>query len=283
MNIAIAGLGLIGGSFAKAIASKTRHRAIGYDRDPEVMRRAYDAGLLDEVGVERFTDADVSLIALYPGASVRFMRENIDAFKRGSIVIDLCGVKRRVTDDVTELFKPRGVTYIGGHPMAGRELSGFAASIPTLFEGASMILTPGADIDPDTLKTAENLFLALGFAKITLTTPDHHDKMIAFTSQLAHIVSSAYAQNPVVGEFDGFAAGSFADMTRVAKLNEHMWTELFLLNADYLSAQLDVLIGSLARFREYITQGKETELRELLRRGREIKESLNENYKPPAV
>jgi prephenate dehydrogenase len=276
MNVAIAGLGLIGGSFAKAIAGKTRHRVAGYDLSPEVQRRAFESGVIDSEGLDEFRSADIVLVALYPGASISFLREHIDLLKSGVIVIDLCGVKRCVVDAATELFAGRDITYIGGHPMAGRELSGFDASQSSLYDKASMILTPSDDTPADKLKTAENFFLALGFKEITKTTPEHHDEMIAFTSQLAHIVSSAYAQNPVVTQFRGFVAGSFGDMTRVAKLNEDMWTELFLLNSDFLTEQMDVLIKNLEAFRKFISGGDAEGLHKMLKTGREIKEGLNE-------
>ncbi|MDR0857519.1 MAG: prephenate dehydrogenase [Oscillospiraceae bacterium] len=272
MKIAIAGLGLIGGSFAKAIAARTRHRCIGYDTSPEILRKALESGQIEDASLGAFSEADIVLVALYPSAAVEFLKANSGSFKEGAIVIDLCGVKRYVTDSVNGLFPH--CTFIGGHPMAGRELSGFNAAQATLYDGASMILTPGENVPAETLKTCENFFLSLGFAKITLTTPEHHDEMIAFTSQMAHIVSSAYAQNPIVYSFDGFSAGSFADMTRVAKLNENMWTELFLLNRDYLTEQLDVLISQLTKFRKNISEANNKELNHMLRCGREIKEQI---------
>ncbi|MDR3278747.1 MAG: prephenate dehydrogenase [Oscillospiraceae bacterium] len=276
MNVAIAGLGLIGGSFAKAIKAKTRHRVTGYDNSPEVIEKAQLAGVIDGAGLDGFQTAGLVLVALYPGASLDFLRENAALFRDGAIIVDLCGVKRAVCGGAEELFKGSGVTFIGGHPMAGRELTGFDGSIPEMFENASMILTPNGDTPPDKLKTAEDFFLSLGFRGITRTTPPRHDEMIAFTSQLAHIVSSAYAQNPIVRGFGGFTAGSFGDMTRVAKLNEEMWTELFLLNGDYLTEQITVLTDNLSAFRKYIAEGDAARLRELLRQGRLIKESLSE-------
>jgi prephenate dehydrogenase len=278
LNVAIAGLGLIGGSFAKAIAARTRHRVTGYDISADVERRALDAGLIDGAGLNTFDGADLTLIALYPGAAAEFMRVNARRFKPGSIVVDMCGVKRYIVKAARGLFG-EGVTYIGGHPMAGREYSGFDASRTELFDGASMILTPDETVGPDKLERARNFFLALGFGGVTLTTPDRHDEIIAFTSQMAHIVSSGYAQNPIARNFSGFSAGSFADMTRVAKLDENMWTELFLLNADYLTEQLDILVENLAGFRERIAARDAEGLKSMLRRGREIKEYLMESEK----
>jgi len=274
MKIAIAGLGLIGGSFALAIKSKTNHTVVAYDRDDATCRAALDACAADEIELAGFETADLILIALYPRAAVEFLRENAPSFKRGAIVIDLCGVKRYVVDSAREVFAERDVTFIGGHPMAGREVSGFSGATATLFDGASMILTPESDTPVAALLLAEEFFLRLGFGRITRTDAATHDEMISFTSQLAHIVSSAYAQNPIASKFDGFSAGSFGDMTRVAKLNEEMWTELFLLNADYLTEQISVITGNLTELQRLIAAADADGLREMLRRGREMKEAL---------
>lgn len=275
MTIAIAGLGLIGGSFAKAIKLRTAHRVIGYDRSAETVRQALAENAVDQDGEGGFGGADFILVALYPGDTMSFLETRRDSFRPGAVIVDLCGVKRGVCEAAERLFSGRDITFIGGHPMAGRELSGFANSIPTLFDGASMILTPGDGTPEDRLAQAEDFFLSLGFGRITRTTPAHHDEMIAFTSQLAHIVSSAYVQCPLAEEFSGFSAGSFGDMTRVAKLNEDMWTELFMENADCLTGQLDTLIANLSGFRERLAVRDREGLRSALRRGRVMKEKLN--------
>ncbi|MDR2088718.1 MAG: prephenate dehydrogenase [Clostridiales Family XIII bacterium] len=275
MKVAIAGLGLIGGSFAKTIKARTAHGVTGFDSSEAVGCAALAAGAIDSFGEAGFAEADIVLVALYPHASVEFIRAHASAFKRGALVIDLCGVKRRVCDRVAPLLSGSGVAFIGGHPMAGRESGGFAHSLPTLFDNASMILTPQGDLPAETVRAAGGFFLSLGFGRITLTTPARHDEMIALTSQLAHVVSSAYAQNPLARDFSGFSAGSFGDMTRVAKLNEDMWTELFLSNGDFLIKQIDVILKNLEDFRKYIAEGDEEGLREKLKQGRLIKEALN--------
>lgn len=277
MKIAIAGLGLIGGSFSLAVKSKTNHTVVAYDRDDAACRAALDAGAADEIALAGFESADLILIALYPRTAVEFLREHAPKFKRGAIVIDLCGVKRYVVDSAREIFTERDLTFIGGHPMAGREVSGFGGATATLFDGASMILTPESDTPVAALLLAEEFFLRLGFGRITRTDAATHDEMISFTSQLAHIVSSAYAQNPIASKFDGFSAGSFGDMTRVAKLNEEMWTELFLLNADYLTEQISVILGNLTELQRLIATGDADGLRTMLRRGREMKEALEKS------
>jgi prephenate dehydrogenase len=274
MRVAIAGLGLIGGSFAKAIKARTAHHVTGYDIDGEVQERALREGAVDDTGSGGFELCDLGLVALYPADSVEFIKSAAPGMKRGSTIIDLCGVKRYVCSELRRAELGDGVTFIGGHPMAGREEFGYDGSIAALFERASMILTPEPSAPPDKLRIAEEFFISLGFAKVTLTTPERHDEMISFTSQLAHVVSSAYAQCPLAEGFEGFSAGSFGDMTRVAKLNERMWTELFMCNGDYLTEQIDALTGKLNEFRDSIAGGDGDGLTRLLRSGREIKERL---------
>lgn len=274
MRVAIAGLGLIGGSFAKAIKARTGHFVTGYDTDGAVAARALGDGSIDACGAEGFAECDLALVALYPGDSAEFILSIAGTMKRGSTIIDLCGVKRYVCARLEGLAAKTGVTFIGGHPMAGREASGYGASLESLFDGASMILTPSPGTPEDKLRAAEAFFLSLGFCKITLTTPERHDEMIAFTSQLAHVVSSAYALCPLSESFDGFSAGSFGDMTRVAKLNERMWTELFLLNADRLTEQIDALMDNLGKYRDCIASRDSAALTELLKNGRTVKERL---------
>ena len=275
MKVLIVGLGLIGGSFAKAVKCKTDDWVAGLDACPKTVEKALAEGAIDQGVTSVPADTDVVLLALYPRAAVEFVRTHSGELPQGSMVIDLCGVKRFVCDEVNSILKDRDVSFIGGHPMAGREFFGFDASVADLFQGASMILTPSDDISRQQWLFAELFFRRLGFSGVTRTTPDHHDQMIALTSQLAHIVSSAYVQNPDASGHMGFSAGSFHDMTRVARLNEEMWTELFLLNPDHLSDQIGQLIQTLDDFKAAIEAGNEERLCAMLKKGRLIKEELN--------
>ena len=160
--------------------------------------------------------------------------------------------------------------------MAGIERSGFDASSGKLFSKASMILTPGQNCDIRKLEFAKRFFLSLGFARITLSTPEEHDRIIAYTSQLAHVVSSSYMKSPTAFSHTGFSAGSFRDMTRVAQLHEGMWTELFLENREFLAAEIDRLVLQLQRYREMIFNQREDDLRTLLKEGRELKHKIDE-------
>jgi len=274
MKIAVIGLGLIGGSFAKAIKAKTFHTVAGYDASQAVLHQAIAFGAIDEVAQGEYSDADIVLLALYPQDTVDFLKTHQDSFQPGALVVDLCGVKRYICRQVRELFAGSSITFIGGHPMAGKENSGFVNSTDTLFEGASMILTPYDGTPDEKLTLAGEFFRSVGFGHIQITTDEHHDEMIAFTSQLAHVLSSSYVQCPTASQHMGFSAGSFQDLTRVAKLNETMWTELFLLNSDYLSNQIGDIIDKLEQFRQAIAGKDQATLHRMLREGRQLKEKL---------
>lgn len=273
MTIAVIGLGLIGGSLAKVIKERTAHKVLGFDRSEATLVMAYQDGAIDDV-CTGFEDVDLVFIALYPTAAVEFIKKHAKSFSYGSTVIDLCGVKRFICDSLQNVL-PDGVTFIGGHPMAGRECSGFENAVSTLFDKASMILTPDEDMEIDKVENICEFFMGLGFGNVEVTTPKRHDEMISYTSQLAHVVSSAYVKNPISRKYMGFSAGSFADMTRVAKLNEDMWTELFLYNSDFLHNQIDIVIKNLTDFRNAIANRDKETLTELLRDGRELKEAID--------
>lgn len=276
MNIGIIGLGLIGGSLAKSIKQHSSHTVWGYDIDPTVITKASMCSAIDdELRGDMLKECNVVLVALYPGKCVQFIRENAENFAPNTLVIDCAGVKREVCRQAEEIAAQHSWTFIGGHPMAGREFSGFGYAIGDLFENASMILTPPKDVDVATLEALKNLFLEIGFKSVRITTPDEHDSMISYTSQLAHIVSGAYVKNPLSAEHKGFSAGSFQDMTRVARLNENMWTELFMANADLLVPSLDDFIFRLQQYRDALAARDEAAVYDLLREGRIMKEALD--------
>lgn len=277
MKIGIIGLGLIGGSLALSIRKNTRHTVLGCDIDPATMLRAKAVEAIDEaLTAEELSQCDIVLVALYPDQCVEYIRTHADAFKPNALVIDCAGVKRHVCRQIEPLAADRSWTYIGGHPMAGREFSGFAYARSDLFANASMILCPPAEVDIEARETAKNFFLESGFRMVRFCTPEAHDQMIAYTSQLAHIVSGAYVKNPLSAQHKGFSAGSFLDMTRVARLNEEMWTELFLENDDLLLPALDDLILRLTTYRDALASRDPDVLRPVLREGRLAKEALDE-------
>lgn len=274
-TVVIAGLGLIGGSMAKAIRAHTDCRVFGYDISEKVLSDARFIGDIDDVVREgTLEQADILLVALYPAPAVQYILSNLGRLKKGCIVVDLCGVKQYVCDHVAGEARAHGVQFIGGHPMSGREFSGYEYAKPDLFQDASMILVPNDSASEEALSRMEEFFTTLGFGRVVRTTAEQHDRMIAFTSQLAHVVSSAYIKSPEALQHSGYSAGSYKDLTRVARLNEHMWTELFLRNATPLVREIDEIILHLQEYRDAIAQGREDDLRQLLKEGRERKEGV---------
>ncbi len=272
MNIGIVGLGLIGGSLAKSIKSKTLHSVAALDLNSDTMMMARLSGAIDEaLTAENLPDCDMLLLAICPEAAVQWVSENAHLISPTAIVMDMCGVKRYVCSHISPIAREHGFCYIGGHPMAGKERGGFVNSTEDLYNGASMIVTPDESIRIDQLEKVKDFFTDLGFASLTFSTPDEHDRIIAYTSQLAHVTSSAYVKAPDAQLRRGFSAGSFNDMTRVARLDENMWTELFMENRDYLAEQVKILIDNLQQYYDTISTGDADSLRQLLKDGKEKK------------
>ena len=261
MIVGIVGLGLIGGSMAKSIKNRTAHTVWGADLNSETMTMARMCGAIDApLTEENLPQAELILVAIRPGAAIEWVRQHAPLISKSAILVDLCGVKRTVVASI-----------------AGRERGGFTASTEDLYVGASMILTPDKRTDMRLLETLKAFFLDLGFAGLTFSTPEEHDRIIAFTSQLAHIVSSAYVKSPEAQRRRGFSAGSFQDMTRVARLDEDMWTELFLDDEDFLTKELDELIGHLTDYRNALQDRDAQRLHDLLKEGRELKATAGGN------
>lgn len=273
MQIGIVGLGLIGGSLAKAAKERTTHTVLGFDRDKAVLQAALQSGAIDgALEPNRLKDCRIVLVALYPQAAIDYILAHRADFGSHTIVTDCCGVKEVVCVPCEAAAKEAGFIFLGGHPMAGIERSGFAFSKGDLFHGASMVLTPPAGTDPAAVEGVSALCMQLGFGGIRLSTPKEHDRMIALTSQLAHVLSSAYVKSPAALSHAGFSAGSFKDMTRVARLNEDMWTELFFDNKPALLEEIEGLIDRLEAYAQALCQDDRKAMRDLLREGRERKE-----------
>ena len=278
MNVGIVGLGLIGGSMAKSIKARTSHTVWGVDLDAETMTMARMCGAVDApLTSENLSRCDLILVAIRPGAAIEWVRRNADTISKSAILVDLRGVKRVVVESIAPIAEQHGFAYIGGHPMTGKERGGFTSSTDSLYVGASMILTPDRRTDMQLLETLKAFFLDIGFAGLTFSDPEEHDRIIAFTSQLAHIVSSAYVKSPEAQRRRGFSAGSFQDMTRVARLDEDMWTELFLDDADYLTKELDIFIENLSAYSAALKDKNAETLHALLKDGREKKATAGGN------
>lgn len=271
MIITAVGLGLIGGSLCKAIKKHTDHTVYGIDINRETVSMALSQNAID-AETDDLSLADITIVSLYPTDAIDYITENADKFKKNSIVIDTCGIKKEIVDRVTPILNSHGAAFIGTHPMAGREFSGFEYSLDNLFDEASFIITPSPDIPQAKLNLLEDFAYSIHFKKVVFAAPEEHDRIIAFTSQLAHIVSNAYIKSPTHSRQLGFSAGSFQDLTRVAKLNEVMWTPLFMLNKDPLCDEIDCIIQRLTEYRDALESGDSEKLSELLREGRILKE-----------
>ncbi|MBO7485117.1 MAG: prephenate dehydrogenase/arogenate dehydrogenase family protein [Spirochaetaceae bacterium] len=273
MTIGVVGLGLIGGSVSKAIKHSTPHTVLGYDISEPVVCKAKLLDAIDGfLSDDRIPLCDMIIIATYPQICVDFLEQKASLIKKETIVMDCCGIKDFVCKKLFPLAKKNGFIFIGAHPMAGIEFSGFDNAQHKLFSNASIILTPSPNTDLETLQQVKKFWGSLGFTNFEITNPERHDKIIAYTSQLAHVVSSAFIKSKTALEHLGFSAGSYKDMTRVARLNENMWTELFLENADNLSTELDELITNLQEYSKALKNRDEKKLKALLKEGREAKE-----------
>ncbi len=276
MTVGICGLGLIGGSMALAY-KEAGHTVLGFDTSSATLGYATLAGIADGVLTNENTPScDLLLIALYPDATIEYLKTVAPILKGAkTIVMDLCGTKKQVCACGFALSEEYSFTFVGAHPMAGKQYSGIKYARASLFKNAPMVLVPPRYDDIYFLDNIKQLLAPAGFGKITVTTAEEHDAMIAFTSQLAHIVSNAYIKSPTAQNHKGFSAGSYKDMTRVAWLNEYMWTELFLENKEPLLFEIDTIINSLSEYRAAISNDDGDTLRSLLRDGRMAKERVD--------
>ena len=275
MTAGVVGLGLISGSMAKAYAA-AGHTVYAHNRNRTILDFAIlDGAVTAPLDKENIKTCDVILVGLPPEATIDWIKAHASEIAAHTVVIDLCGTKRVVCDAVFPVAAAHGFTFVGGHPMAGTHNSGFKYAKETLFKGAPMVLCPPTGFDMELLTKVKRLLAPAGFGKISVTTPDEHDKMIAFTSQMCHVVSNAYIKSPTAKLHRGFSAGSYKDLTRVAWLNPDMWAELMLENSDHMLNELDVLIENLTKYRTAIQNNDFEDLRALLDDGRRIKEEVD--------
>lgn len=275
MTVGIVGLGLIGGSLARAYHD-AGHRVLGFDRDASTVQFALLAGAVDEpLTEENIGQCALLLPAVYPQAAADYLERMGGKLSPEAVVVDCCGIKREICEAGFRLADKYGWLFVGGHPMAGTHFSGFKYSRADLFRGAPMVLVPPVFDDIRLLERVKALLAAPGFGSFSVTTAEAHDRMIAFTSQLAHIVSNAYIKSPEAGAHKGFSAGSYKDLTRVAWLNAPMWTELFLDNRDNLLRELDTLIANLKVYRDALAQNDAEALCAALEEGKRRKEEVD--------
>ncbi len=281
MKIGIAGLGLIGGSIAKAYReyakeSGVEYKIFGYNRSRSIVDFAILEGTVDGyLDESNIGECDLIFVGLYPVSTIEYMEKIAPYVSNDAVVMDLCGTKQQVCAAGFALAEKYGYTFVGGHPMAGTHFSGYKYSKATMFKGAPMVIVPPKFDDIAFFDKIKKLLAPAGFGKYSFTTAKEHDRMIAFTSQLAHVVSNAYVKSPTARNHKGFSAGSYKDMTRVAWLNEAMWTELFFENKEPLLFEIDSIISSLTEYRDALETGDRDKMREILREGRIAKEEID--------
>ena len=275
IKVGIAGLGLIGGSLAKAY-HEAGQQVLAWNRSSSVLDFAIMSGDVDgELTKENISQCDLVLVCIYPEAAIRFLEEFGASIGKKPLVMDCCGTKRVVCAAAFPLAERFGFRYVGGHPMAGTHNSGLKYARSNMFHGAPMVIVPPVFDDIDLLEEVKELLAPVGFGRISVTTAEKHDEMIAFTSQMAHVVSNAYIKSPTATLHKGFSAGSYKDMTRVAWLNPQMWAELFMENKDYLLSELDIFIENLEQYKTAMEQDDMEELVRLLDDGRRRKEEVD--------
>ena len=275
MTVGIVGLGLIGGSFAKAY-HEAGWRVLARDADQNTLDFAKLSGAVDsELTDDKLPACDLILLAAYPAASISYFKEKAHLMGGHPVVIDCCGTKRVVCAACFPVARENGVTFLGGHPMAGTHNSGFKYARANLFHNAPMVLVPMDRDDIALLGRAKELLAPAGFGRFSVTSAQEHDEMIAFTSQMAHIVSNGYIKSPTAGAHKGFSAGSYKDMTRVAWLAPEMWAELFLENRDFLLKELDFFMASMQQYRDALAADDQQELVRLLDEGRKRKAEVD--------
>jgi len=283
-KVAVIGLGIMGGSIAKALKKSNKYYVVGYNKPEEINDKALKDGAVDEIwdGTTPL-DTDITLLAVNPRVTFELLETLPSLLKKGSILTDICGVKGEVVSLGEEVCKRAGIRFVGGHPMAGRERSGYDYSTEDLFFNRSYILTETQNTDKEAINELSQMALDIGCAGVTITSPAHHDKMIAYTSQIPHILAGAYMNSPTSATHNGYSAGSYHDVSRVASVDENLWTQLFLANKENLLYEIDILIRNLQDYKDAVACMDGSRLSGIIKTGRILKERdiiINGDEKP---
>lgn len=277
ISIAIVGLGLIGGSFGKALRKLDPKAIYGIDSNANTIEEALKLGIIDEGstdGSDIIEKAELIILAVYPEDSIRFVRKNASRFKSGSIITDVCGVKQALIEEIN-LILPKGVEFVGGHPMAGKESSGIQNAAEELFKDTNYIITPHRLSSEENLQLIERIAYAIGCKSVIRVSPDHHDKIISFTSQLPHVLAVALMNSDNVSETTGsFIGGSFRDATRVADINSKLWLQLFIMNSARLSEEIERFEASLLELKSAIKAGDIDSLELMMKKAEQERKKL---------
>lgn len=283
-KVAVIGLGIMGGSIVKALKKSGKYYVIGYNRTTDISQRALADKAVDEIwdGASPL-DADITVLAVNPNVTYDLFKTLPALLKKGSILTDICGVKAELVKEGEAVGKEYGIHFIGGHPMAGRERSGYDYSTEDLFFNRSYIFTETVNTNKEALNILSQMALNIGCSDVTITSPEYHDKMIAYTSQIPHILAGAYMNSPTSATHKGYSAGSYHDVSRVASVDENLWSQLFLQNKDNLLYEIDILIRNLQDYKEAVTRNDSSRLSGIIKTGRILKERdiiINGQEKP---
>lgn len=273
MKISIIGLGLMGGSMARRLRGFHDCTIAAYNRSRESLDLALADGVIDEAydnAGDAMDGADLIVMCLYPQLNIDFVRENVDRIKDGAVITDVTGVKGFIIAEMKKIL-PDTVDFIGGHPMAGREVGGYKSSTDTLYDNAPYIITPDKSNKPESIQLVRDMAKYIGCREVVTTTPDEHDSIIAYTSQLMHVVAVALCDNPLLERSSSFAGGSLQDCTRIAVINEKMWSELFVENKEHLAYRITEFQDCLERIKQAALNGDRAELEKIMKHATEQK------------
>ena len=276
MNIAVVGMGIIGGSFCKAFKKYTDHYIIGINRTQSTLQQAFDCGAIDEMGNEEsLSNADVVIMAVYPQATVEYIEKYGSYLKKGCIVTDSSGIKTEICPQMVALSKKFGFTFVGSHPMAGKETSGIEYANTEMFKKANFIITPTEKNTEKAIEFCHDMAYTLHFNHIAILTIEQHDRMIAFLSQLCHVIAVSLMNTHDNSHLVEYTGDSFRDLTRIAQINENMWSELFLLNKDILLDEINQFIDSISHFRDALQSEDEDEMKRLFIQSTQRRKAFN--------
>lgn len=278
-NITIVGLGLIGGSYAEAIKELSPKNLWAIDIDEESLKYAEKIGLIDKGYKEAevpIKNSDIIIICLYPELTLKFLKENMKHFKSGAIITDAVGIKEKVTENINSIIRD-DLDFIGGHPMAGRETSGVKSASKEIFKNANYIITPTDKNKKENIELIEDLVRKIGFSKIVKVSPRKHDEIIAFTSQLPHVIATTLMNCTYMQDVNSFTGGSFNDITRIAKINSSLWSELMIENDEHIVSQINLFQNYMTKIKNAIESKNYEQLNDILKESSKRKEEQLKN------
>lgn len=275
-NITIVGLGLIGGSLAMALNELNPKNIWGIDIDNNTLNYAKSLEIIGEGYVNPkipLSKSDIVIICLYPNDTIQFIKDNIEYFKDGAIITDTAGIKNKLVKEIGS-FLPKDLEYIGGHPMAGKEYNGIKNATKDLFVDANYIITPTKYNSKINIKIIEDLAIMIGCKRVVKVSSEKHDEIIAYTSQLPHIIANALMNSDIEEDINLFEGGSFNDATRVANINISLWMELFMENKDNIIKSLDMFETSIKNIKDAIRNDDSKKLEKIFKQGNYKKELM---------